>query len=158
MYVNGICTNGWYLSDQGSGVNRIYENFSHQSKMYINCDQFKKNFGACDIKELLVYGRPLTHDEVLKNYISSEKVLSEQEKKYKFNYENKTTPVIKMYGDTTNMTDLYQVPMRIKYESPDEDKSLADSKALLPTLKDFQQKHPNITSDIFLGDVHFRYH
>ena len=122
MYVNGICTNGWYLSDQGSGVNRIYENFSHQSKMYINCDKFKENFGACDVKELLVYGRPLTHDEVLKNYISGEKVLSEQEKKYKFNYENKTTPVIKMYGDTTNMTDLYQVPMRIKYESPDEDK------------------------------------
>ena len=46
----------------------------------------------------------------------------------------------------------------VEKKSPDEDKSLADSKALLPTLKDFQQKHPNITSDIFLGDVHFRYH
>lgn len=46
----------------------------------------------------------------------------------------------------------------VEKKSPDEDKSLADSKALLPTLKDFRQKHPNITSDIFLGDVHFRYH
>lgn len=34
-----------------------------------------------------------------------------------------------------------------KAKSPDEDKSLADSKALLPTLRDFKYKHPekNIT-------------
>ncbi len=42
-----------------------------------------------------------------------------------------------------------------KSKSPDEDKSLADSKALLPTLKDFRHRHPNITSDIFLGDAAF---
>ena len=42
-----------------------------------------------------------------------------------------------------------------KSKSPDEDKSLADSKALLPTLKDFQSKHPNINPDTFLGDAAF---
>lgn len=42
-----------------------------------------------------------------------------------------------------------------KSKSPDEDKSLADSKALLPTLKDFRHRHPNTTSDIFLGDAAF---
>lgn len=42
-----------------------------------------------------------------------------------------------------------------KSKSPDEDKSLADSKALLPTLKDSRRRHPNITSDIFLGDAAF---
>ncbi len=42
-----------------------------------------------------------------------------------------------------------------KSKSPDEDKSLADSKALLPTLKDFLEKHPLINPKIFLGDAAF---
>lgn len=42
-----------------------------------------------------------------------------------------------------------------KSKSLDEDKSLADSKALLPTLKDFRHRHPNFTFDIFLGDAAF---
>lgn len=42
-----------------------------------------------------------------------------------------------------------------KSKSPDEDKSLADSKALFPTLSDFKLRHPDITLDIFLGDTSF---
>lgn len=42
-----------------------------------------------------------------------------------------------------------------KSDSPDEDKSLADSKALLPVLIDFFQKHPLITPKAFLGDAAF---
>ena len=42
-----------------------------------------------------------------------------------------------------------------KLNSPDEDKSLADSKALLPVLFDFFQKHPLINPKIFLGDAAF---
>ena len=42
-----------------------------------------------------------------------------------------------------------------KSKSPDEDKSLADSKALLPTLKDFKTKQPNIDPSVFLGDAAF---
>lgn len=42
-----------------------------------------------------------------------------------------------------------------KSKSPDEDKSLADSKALIPTLKDFKSKHPDINPNIFLGDAAF---
>ena len=42
-----------------------------------------------------------------------------------------------------------------KSSSPDEDKSLADSKALIPVLKDFLQKHPLINPKIFLGDAAF---
>lgn len=38
---------------------------------------------------------------------------------------------------------------------PDEDKSLADSKALIPVLKDFFKKHPLINPKIFLGDAAF---
>lgn len=42
-----------------------------------------------------------------------------------------------------------------KTDSPDEDKSLADSKALLPVLIDFFQKHPLINPKTFLGDTAF---
>ncbi len=42
-----------------------------------------------------------------------------------------------------------------KSKSPDEDKSLADSKALIPTLKDFKNRHPLINPKIFLGDAAF---
>ena len=42
-----------------------------------------------------------------------------------------------------------------KSDSPDEDKSLADSKALLPVLVDFFQEHPLIVPKIFLGDAAF---
>lgn len=42
-----------------------------------------------------------------------------------------------------------------KTDSPDEDKSLADSKALIPVLKDFIKKHPFINPQIFLGDAAF---
>lgn len=42
-----------------------------------------------------------------------------------------------------------------KSNSPDEDKSLADSKALLPVLIDFFQKHPLINPKTFLGDAAF---
>ena len=42
-----------------------------------------------------------------------------------------------------------------KSDSPDEDKSLADSKALLPVLIDFFQKHPLIRPKTFLGDAAF---
>ena len=42
-----------------------------------------------------------------------------------------------------------------KSDSPDEDKSLADSKALIPVLKDFFKKHPLINPKTFLGDAAF---
>ena len=40
-----------------------------------------------------------------------------------------------------------------KSDSPDEDKSLADSKSLLPVLIDFFKKHPLIEPKTFLGDA-----
>ena len=42
-----------------------------------------------------------------------------------------------------------------KTDSPDEDKSVHDSKLLVPTLKDFFAKHPLINPKIFLGDAAF---
>lgn len=42
-----------------------------------------------------------------------------------------------------------------KPDSPDDDKSIADSKALIPLLKDFFKKHPLIHPKTFLGDAAF---
>ncbi len=42
-----------------------------------------------------------------------------------------------------------------KSDSPNEDKSLADSKALIPVLKDFFLTHPLINPKAFLGDAAF---
>lgn len=42
-----------------------------------------------------------------------------------------------------------------KSDSPDEDKSLQDAKAVIPVLKDFFKKHPLINPDIFIGDAAF---
>ena len=42
-----------------------------------------------------------------------------------------------------------------KSDSPDKDKSLADAKALIPTLTDFFKKHPLINPKTFLGDAAF---
>ena len=42
-----------------------------------------------------------------------------------------------------------------KSDSPDEDKSLADSKALIPVLKDFFTMHPLINPKTFLEDSAF---
>ena len=42
-----------------------------------------------------------------------------------------------------------------KSDSPDEDKSVHDSKLLIPTLRDFFLKHPLINPQTFLGDSAF---
>ncbi|MDE7283775.1 MAG: transposase [Lachnospiraceae bacterium] len=42
-----------------------------------------------------------------------------------------------------------------KSDSPDEDKCVHDSKLLIPTLKDFFDKHPLINPGVFLGDAAF---
>lgn len=42
-----------------------------------------------------------------------------------------------------------------KSDSPDEDKSLSDSKALLPVLTNFFNKQPLIQPNVFLGDAAF---
>ena len=48
-----------------------------------------------------------------------------------------------------------EVIIEKKAKSPDEDKSLADAKALIPTLDDFFKKHPLIKPNTFLGDAAF---
>lgn len=121
IYINGVMCRAFYLSDTGSGVNAFYEDFSHDQYIYLNSEKGLKNFGSCEIEQFRVYNRALTDDEVLTNYIADIRDLKAQEKVYKFNYENKTTPEIRFYGDLSNMTDTQRVQFRIKYTSPNEE-------------------------------------
>jgi hypothetical protein len=122
IFINGICSRAFGLSDSGTGTNAKKEDFSHSQKIYINSRKGKDLFGACKIKDIRVYNRVLTDDEIVKNWISQTKDIDEQAKLYNFNYNNTTLPVIRMYGDTSKMTLENAVTMRIKYTSPDEEK------------------------------------
>ena len=121
IFINGILNRVFYLSDSGAGVDRTYENFVHEQKMYINSKKGISHFGACKIKQLRIYDRALTDDEVLQNKLADITNLDEQKELCRFNYENNTTPQIRMYGDTSNMTNLVQVPMRVKYISTNDE-------------------------------------
>jgi transposase len=48
-----------------------------------------------------------------------------------------------------------EIVIEKKSNSPDEDKTLADSKALIPVLREFFKKHPCINPKYFLGDSAF---
>lgn len=48
-----------------------------------------------------------------------------------------------------------EIVVEKKSKSPDEDKSVHDSKLLIPTLQDFFAKHPVINPKTFLGDAAF---
>lgn len=48
-----------------------------------------------------------------------------------------------------------EILVQKKSDSPDEDKSVHDSRLLIPTLKDFFIKHPLINPKTFLGDAAF---
>ena len=122
IFVDGICSTAFYLSDTGSGTSARREDFTHDQKIYLNSKKGISNFGACKIKDVRVYNRVLSDDEIVSNFIAQIEDLGEQEKLYNFNFDNKTLPVVRMYGDTSNMTLETPVPLRIKYTSPDEDK------------------------------------
>ena len=53
------------------------------------------------------------------------------------------------------MTSHPDIVVEKKSDFPDEDKSVHDSKLLIPTLKDFFSKHPLINPKTFLGDAAF---
>ena len=121
VFINGICSRAFSLSDSGSGTNATREDFTHSQKIYLNSKKGIDCFGACKIKDVRVYGRVLSDDEIVQNYIAQERNLEKQEKLYNFNYNNTTLPVIRMYGDTSKMTLETPVSMRIRYTSPNED-------------------------------------
>ena len=121
IYINGILSRIMFLTDDGVGTNKFYEDFSHDNHIFLNSTK-GLNCGTNNIKRFRVYGHALTSDQVLQNHIANIKDLEKQEEVYNFNYNNSTLPKMYLYGDTTNMTNTQTVDMRIEYISPNEEK------------------------------------
>ena len=121
IYLNGVINRVFKLSDSGTGTNATFEDFSHKEKIFLNSRKGEDLFADCKIYSLRVYGRALSHEEVLQNHIADITDLNEQEKAYNRNYANTEIPEVRMYGDTTNMTGEIFQTMRIKYTSPNEE-------------------------------------
>ena len=121
IYINGILSRIMFLTDDGAGTSKFYEDFSHDNYIYLNSTK-GLNCGTNNIKRFRVYGHALTSDQVLQNHIANIKDLEKQEEVYNFNYNNTTLPKMYLYGDITNMTNTQTVDMRIEYISPNEEK------------------------------------
>lgn len=120
-YINGVLSRIMFLSDSGTGVNKVYEDFSLSSNIYLNSTK-GENCGTNNIKRFRVYDHALTSDQVLQNHLANIKDLTKQEEEFNFNYNNTTLPKMYLTGDTTNMTATQTVPMKIEYISPNEEK------------------------------------
>ena len=121
IFIDGICSRAFSLSDSGSGVNATREDFTHSQKIYLNSRKGIDKFGACEIKDVRVYDRVLSDDEILQNNIAQIKDMKKQKELFNKNYNNTSLPTIRMYGDMSNMTLETPVQMRIKYTSPNDE-------------------------------------
>lgn len=120
MYVNGIVSRYWMLSD--SGTKR--ENFAIDTDyIYINFSGLSDEFcgGTNIVRKFIGYERALTHDEIIQNLIANQPDLASMQAMYKWNYETQI-PKLYVYGDISNCSTTNPSYVRLRYESPDSDK------------------------------------
>ena len=120
MYVNGIVSRYWMLSDSGMtresfaiDTDYIYINFSGLSQEYCG--------GTNIVRKFICYERALTHDEVIQNLIANQPDLPSMQKMYKWNYETQI-PKLYIYGDISQCSTDNPSYVRVKFESPDTNK------------------------------------
>lgn len=120
MYVNGIVSRYWMLSDTTTSK----ESFAIDNDyIYINHSILSNNYndGTNIIRKFICYERALSHDEVINNYIANQPDLITMENMYNWNY-NTQIPKVKIYGDISNCSSTNPAYVRIAYESTDENK------------------------------------
>lgn len=127
IYVNGIITSAFKLSDSGSGVSAVLENFMHEGKIYVGCDKDLGNNSNCEIYDIRVYARKVSNDEIVKNVIAQESDLQKQEELFNFCFNNNTLPTMRLYSDEVenkveNMTQFNKITMRAVYTSTNTEK------------------------------------
>lgn len=127
IYVNGIITSAFKLSDSGSGVSAVLENFMHEGKIYVGCDKDLGNNSNCEIYDIRVYARKVSNDEIVKNVIAQESNLQKQEELFNFCFNNNTLPTMRLYSDEVenkveNMTQFNKIVMRAVYTSTNTEK------------------------------------
>ena len=127
IFVNGICTSAFKLTDSGSGTSTVLESFQHNGKIYVGCDKDLGNIGNCEIYDIRIYNRALPDDDVVKNVIAQESDLVKQEELYNFCFNNNTLPVMRLYSDEVEnrldtMTDKTAIRMRAVYRNTNSEK------------------------------------
>lgn len=127
IYVNGIITSAFKLTDSGSGTSTVLESFAHNGKIYVGCDKNLDNIGNCTIYDIRVYERRVSNDEIVKNVIAQEKDLRKQEDLYNFCFNNNTLSTMRLYSDevenkVSNMTNTNKITMRAVYRSTNTEK------------------------------------
>lgn len=127
IYVNGIFTEVAMLSDQTVGSSKVYESIANESKLLINTDKEFKHFGNNSIKSIRIYNRPLSHEDVLQNYIADYDSLAEQKAIYDKNYvtADRDMPTVHIYDTDIGRCDLMTKDTKqwvnIVYTSPNKD-------------------------------------
>ena len=120
MYVNGIVSRYWMLSDSGN----TRESFAIDTDyIYINFSAINPEFrgGTNVVRKFICYERALTHDEVIQNLIANQPDLPSMQKMYKWNYETQI-PKLYIYGDISQCSTDNPSYVRVKFESPDTNK------------------------------------
>ena len=120
IYNNGVMTEAFIIQTS--------ETFASNSKIYLGARLANVSgiwgpayYSDCEIYSIRVYERALESDEIVQNHIADIPDLTEQEEKYRLNYEN-MMPTMYFYGDTSAMTKDNKVPLRIRYISTDSNK------------------------------------
>ena len=127
-FINGLFTEVAMLSDSGVGGNKILENVTSTSPLLINTDALKEIFGSNEIKTILIYNRPLEHEEILQNLMADIDNLAEQKKIYDKNYVTINQDLPTMYfndteiGNHDTMTKDTKQWINVVYVSPDKEK------------------------------------
>ena len=120
LYIDGICTRYWALSD--SGNNR--ESFAiDQDYIYLNFSALDSKYcgGTNVIRKFICYERALSHAEIETNWIANAPDIVEMERRYNWCYSTQI-PKLQIYGDISNISSSVPAYVRIKYSSPDEEK------------------------------------
>lgn len=120
IYNNGVMTEAFII--------QATETFTNNSKIYLGARLANVSgvwgpayYSDCEVYSIRVYERALESDEIVQNHIADIPDLTEQEEKYRLNYEN-MMPTMYFYGDTSAMTKDNKVPLRIRYISTDSNK------------------------------------
>lgn len=126
IFVDGVFTEAAMLSDQTGTGNKVLESIQNNSNLLINTDKDKQLFGNNSIKSIRIYNRPLSHDEVLTNYIADYDDLMEQKAIYDKNYTkvDQDLPTLYFYDTDIGKCDLMTKDtkqwIKLVYISPDK--------------------------------------
>ena len=138
----------WVTENNPKYADRIIR----QLKAYAKAMNFDKSYDPYKAAYGSMPSHAATNSEVKQLYINGHFCYA-----YKFGIVTNGLGIVRhiAFYDNDFLAAHPEIVVEKKSDSPDEDKSLGDAKALIPTLKDFFKAHPLINPKTFLGDAAF---